>query len=91
MAHTIFILDDINIFGRIICIKVISQGFNIDTFVESGYSYFDPEGKTTLIDFSTKFKPLIEQAVNTIPTFVEFIDTQGWSLAYVVEVEHNNI
>ena len=82
---TIFILDDINIFGSLF-VK-ISQDFNIDTFVESGYSYFDPEGKTTLIDFSTKFKPLIQQAVNTIPTFVEFIETQGWSLAYVVEVE----
>lgn len=82
---TIFILDDINIFGSLF-VK-ISQDFNIDTFVESGYSYFDPEGKTTLIDFSTRFKPLIQQAVNTIPTFVEFIDTQGWSLAYVVEVE----
>ena len=84
-GNTIFILDDINVFGEL-SVK-INQTFNIDTFVESGYSYFDPEGKTTLIDFSTKFKPLIEQAVNTIPTFVEFIDTQGWSLAYVVEVE----
>ena len=80
---TIFILDDINIFGNLSV--QISQDFNIDTFVESGYNYFDPESKTTLVDFSTKFKPLIEQAVNTIPTFVEFIETQGWSLAFVFE------
>lgn len=80
---TIFILDDINVFGEL-SVK-ISQTFNIDTFVESGYNYFDPESKTTLVDFSTKFKPLIEEAVNTIPTFVEFIETQGWSLAYVLE------
>lgn len=82
---TIFILDDINIFGNLSV--QISQDFDIDTFVQSGYNYFDPESKTTLVDFSTKFKPLIEQAVNTIPTFVEFIETQGWSLAYVVEAE----
>ena len=82
---TIFILDDINVFGGL-SVR-ISQDFDIDTFVESGYNYFDPESKTTLVDFSTKFKPLIQEAVNTIPTFVEFIETQGWSLAYVVEAE----
>lgn len=82
-GNTIFIVDDINIFGEI-SVKV-SQNFDIDIFVESAYNYFDSEGKTTLASFSTTYKPLIEQAVNTIPTFVEFIETQGWSLAYVLE------
>jgi len=82
-GNVIWILNDINIFGDLF-VK-ISQQFDIDLFVESAYNYFDPEAKTTLVDFSTKYKPLIEEAIANIPTFVEFIETQGWSLAFVSE------
>ena len=82
-GNVIFILDDINVFGTLSVL--ISQDFDIDDFVETGYNYFDSEGKTTLASFSSTYKDIIQHAINTIPTFVEFIQTQGWSLAFVFE------
>ena len=82
-GNTIFILDDINVFGTLSVL--ISQDFDIDDFVETAYNYFDSEGKTTLASFSTTYKDIIQHAINTIPTFVEFVETQGWSLAFVFE------
>lgn len=82
-GNVIFILDDINVFGTLSVL--ISQDFDIDDFVETGYNYFDSEGKTTLASFSSTYKDIIQHAINTIPTFVEFIETQGWSLAFVFE------
>ena len=82
---TIFILDDINVFGGL-SVR-ISQDFDIDTFVETGYNYFDSEGKTTLASFSSTYKDYIQQAINTIPTFVETIQTQGWSYVYLAEAK----
>ena len=79
-GNVVWILDDINIFGNISIL--ISLSFDIDDFVEEAYNYFDPLNKTLLVDFSTNYKASIQQAVNTIPDFVDFVESQGWSLCY---------
>mgnify|MGYP003633015883 FL=1 len=79
-GNVVWILDDINIFGNISIL--ISLSFDIDDFVEEAYNYFDPLNKTLLVDFSTNYKASIQQAVNTIPDFVDFVSTQGWGLCY---------
>ena len=84
-GNVIFILDDINVFGTLSVL--ISQDFDIDDFVETGYNYFDSEGKTTLASFSSTYKDSIQHAINTIPTFVETIQTQGWSYVYLAEAK----
>jgi len=88
-GNVIFILDDINVFGTLSVL--ISQDFDIDDFVETGYNYFDSEGKTTLASFSSTYKDYIQQAINTIPTFVETIQTQGWSYVYLAETKSFSI
>jgi hypothetical protein len=84
-GNTIWIIDDINIFGNISIL--VSLSFDINAFIQQAYNYFDSLGKTTLVDFQTRYTSVIEQAVNTIPNFVDFIESQGWGLAYVVEAE----
>mgnify|MGYP003631123116 FL=1 len=79
-GNVVWILDDINIFGNISIL--ISLSFDIDDFVEEAYNYFDPLNKTLLVDFSTNYKASIQQAVNTIPDFVDFVESQGWGLCY---------
>ena len=79
-GNTIWIIDDINVFGNIEVL--ISIGFDINVLVEDAYNYFDPLGKTTLLDFQTKYTSVIQHAVDTIPDFVDFVNTQGWSLCY---------
>ena len=79
-GNTIWIIDDINIFGNIEVL--VSLSFNINVFVQEAYNYFDPLGKTPLVDFQTRYTSVIQQAVNTIPDFVDFVESQGWSLCY---------
>ena len=81
-GNVVWILDDINIFGNISIL--ISLSFDIDDFVEEAYNYFDPLNKTLLVDFSTNYKASIQQAVNTIPDFVDFVESQGWGLCYPI-------
>ena len=80
-GNTIWIIDDINIFGNIEVL--VSLSFDINVFVQEAYNYFDPLGKTPLVDFQTKYTSVIQQAVDTIPDFVDFIESQGWSLCYL--------
>jgi len=79
-GNTIWIIDDINIFGNIEVL--VSLSFDINVFVQEAYNYFDPLGKTPLVDFQTKYTSVIQQAVDTIPDFVDFVESQGWSLCY---------
>ena len=79
-GNTIWIIDDINIFGNIEVL--VSLAFDINVFVQEAYNYFDPLGKTPLVDFQTRYTSVIQQAVDTIPNFVDFIESQGWSLCY---------
>lgn len=82
-GSTLWIIDDINVFGNLE--TKVSTGFDIDNFVESAYNYFDSENKTSLSSFSSLYKPLIEEAINTIPNFVNEIQSNGWQLAYVTQ------
>jgi len=79
-GNTIWIIDDINIFGNIEVL--VSLSFDINVFVQEAYNYFDPLGKTSLVDFQAKYTSVIQQAVDTIPDFVDFVESQGWSLCY---------
>jgi hypothetical protein len=79
-GNTIWIIDDINIFGNIEVL--VSLSFDINVFVQEAYNYFDPLGKTPLVDFQTQYTSVIQQAVDTIPDFVDFVESQGWSLCY---------
>lgn len=79
-GNTIWIIDDINIFGNIEIL--VSLAFDINVFVQEAYNYFDPLGKTPLVDFQTRYTSVIQQAVDTIPNFVDFVESQGWSLCY---------
>ena len=79
-GNIIWIIDDINIFGNLEVL--ISLSFNINVFVQEAYNYFDPLGKTPLIDFQAQYTSVIQQAVDTIPDFVDFVESQGWSLCY---------
>lgn len=79
-GNTIWIIDDVNIFGNIEVL--VSLSFDINVFVQEAYNYFDPLGKTPLVDFQTKYTSVIQQAVDTIPDFVDFVESQGWSLCY---------
>ncbi|MHA1475449.1 MAG: hypothetical protein ACTSQ5_09700 [Promethearchaeota archaeon] len=79
-GNTIWIIDDINIFGNIEVL--VSLSFDINVFVQEAYNYFDPLGKTPLVDFQTRYTSVIQQAVDTIPDFVDFVESQGWSLCY---------
>lgn len=81
-GNTVWIIDDINIFGQLDIL--VSLTFDINVFVEDAYNYFDPLGKTTLVEFQTNYTSVIQQAVDTIPDFVDFVSTQGWSLCYPV-------
>ena len=71
-GNTIWIIDDINIFGNIEVL--VSLSFDINVFVQEAYNYFDPLGKTPLLDFRTKYTSVIQQAVDTIPDFVDFVE-----------------
>lgn len=79
-GNTIWIIDDINIFGNIEVL--VSLSFDINVFVQEAYNYFDALGKTPLVDFQTQYTSVIQQAVDTIPDFVDFVESQGWSLCY---------
>jgi hypothetical protein len=79
-GNTIWIIDDVNIFGNIEVL--VSLSFDINVFVQEAYNYFDPLGKTPLVDFQTRYTSVIQQAVDTIPDFVDFVESQGWSLCY---------
>ena len=79
-GNTIWIIDDINIFGNLEVL--ISLTFDINVFVQEAYNYFDPLGKTPLVDFQAQYTSVIQQAVDTIPDFVDFVESQGWSLCY---------
>ena len=79
-GNIIWIIDDINIFGNLEVL--ISLSFDINVFVQEAYNYFDPLGKTPLVDFQTQYTSVIQQAVDTIPDFVDFVESQGWSLCY---------
>ena len=54
-------------------------------------NYFDPLGKTPLIDFQTQYTSVIQQAVDTIPDFVDFVESQGWSLCYPTNASDINL
>ena len=84
-GNTIWIIDDINIFGNIEVL--VSLTFDINVFVQEAYNYFDPLGKTSLVDFQTKYTSVIQQAVDTIPDFVDFVESQGWSLCYPLNAQ----
>jgi len=88
-GNTVWIIDDINIFGQLDVL--VSLTFDINVFVESAYNYFDPLGKTTLVEFQTNYTSVIQQAVDTIPDFVDFVSTQGWSLCYPVNASRIEI
>lgn len=88
-GNVLWIIDDLNIFGNINVL--VSLNFDIDVFVSEAYNYFDNENKTTLVDFSNSYKGCIEQAVNTIPNFVDLVDSQGWSLCYPTNADSINI
>ncbi len=79
-GNTIWIIDDINIFGNIEVL--VSLSFDINVFVQEAYNYFDALGKTSLVDFQAKYTSVIQQAVDTIPDFVDFVESQGWGLCY---------
>ena len=79
-GNTIWIIDDINIFGNLEVL--VSLSFDINVFVQEAYNYFDPLGKTPLVDFQAQYTSVIQQAVDTIPDFVDFVESQGWSLCY---------
>ena len=79
-GNTIWIIDDINIFGNIEVL--VSLSFDINVFVQEAYNYFDSLGKTPLVDFQAQYTSVIQQAVDTIPDFVDFVESQGWSLCY---------
>ena len=79
-GNTIWIIDDINIFGNIEIL--VSLSFDINVFVQEAYNYFDSLGKTPLVDFQAQYTSVIQQAVDTIPDFVDFVESQGWSLCY---------
>ena len=88
-GNTIWIIDDINIFGNLEVL--ISLSFDINVFVQEAYNYFDPLGKTPLIDFQTQYTSVIQQAVDTIPDFVDFVESQGWSLCYPTNASDINL
>ena len=79
-GNTIWIIDDINIFGNIEVL--VSLSFDINVFVQEAYNYFDALGKTPLFDFQARYTSVIQQAVDTIPDFVDFVESQGWDLCY---------
>jgi len=88
-GNTIWIIDDINVFGNIEIL--VSLSFDINVFVQEAYNYFDPLGKTPLVDFQTRYTSVIQQAVDTIPDFVDFVESQGWSLCYPTNAEQIDI
>ena len=79
-GNVVWIIDDVNVFGNISIL--VSLSFNINVFVQEAYNYFDSLGKTPLVDFQTQYTSVIQQAVNTIPDFVDFVESQGWGLCY---------
>ncbi len=81
-GNTIWIIDDINIFGNLEIL--INTSFDINVFVQDAYNYFDALGKTPLADFQAQYTSVIQQAVDTIPDFVDFVETQGWDLCYPI-------
>ena len=88
-GNTIWIIDDINIFGDIEVL--VSLSFDINVFVQEAYNYFDPLGKTPLVDFQAQYTSVIQQAVDTIPDFVDFVESQGWSLCYPTNASNINL
>jgi len=88
-GNTIWIIDDINIFGNLEVL--ISLSFDINVFVQDAYNYFDPLGKTPLVDFQAQYTSVIQQAVNTIPDFVDFVESQGWGLCYPTNASNINL
>jgi len=88
-GNIIWIIDDINIFGNLEVL--ISLSFNINVFVQEAYNYFDPLGKTPLVDFQAQYTSVIQQAVDTIPDFVDFVESQGWSLCYPTNASNINL
>lgn len=88
-GNTIWIIDDINIFGNIEVL--VSLSFDINVFVQEAYNYFDDLGKTPLVDFQTQYTSVIQQAVDTIPNFVDFVESQGWSLCYPTNASDINL
>jgi len=88
-GNTIWIIDDINIFGNLEVL--VSLSFDINVFVQEAYNYFDPLGKTPLVDFQAQYTSVIQQAVDTIPDFVDFVESQGWSLCYPTNASDINL
>ena len=88
-GNTIWIIDDINIFGNLEVL--VSLSFDINVFVQEAYNYFDTLGKTPLVDFQAQYTSVIQQAVNTIPNFVDFVESQGWSLCYPTNASNINL
>ena len=88
-GNVVWIIDDVNVFGNISIL--VSLSFNINVFVQEAYNYFDALGKTPLVDFQTQYTSVIQQAVDTIPDFVDFVESQGWGLCYPTNASDINL